>query len=556
MQQLTDLPVVGGNVSSVAFLDDQTLVAVIDNKIATVPINGGSPTILYSNANFQSVVVGGSKEIYALSDDALWVMDNISTAPKKSSVYTRNGQTLNVYLNVGPNGQAYLRVLSYPTVMRVYTSADKGQTWVQYKVPTEAEYGGGLAFGPGKEVYVSSPTSFYSSIDGGANWTRYSAVVPNYGGELLVRKNGDVIYYIPKGGGLWTSSNKGASFTNLTPFNAEPFYSVIHESSDGVLYAILSPSSSPLVERASRLMKSVDGKTWTHVMFAEGRDLAMQGSVIAVGMSSGTTGGIAISNDMGASFRTTGTQAVQTISSFAWNSDAQLCILADKGIFAKTSAGWISYGNSVVFGLLTSAGDGTLYSVGMKTSYISSNSGKSWSEVAMPAMNLTSGTGSFSIPLACGLNQHDAIVSRTYYRTDLGKHTNGTLTKLSSSGTASTIQSGNNYVWMAQDGTGRLYARTDNFATNQQSPDNGTTWTEVTTAAPGFVFNHADKYIGYGSGSTYKWGTLGSTTTATLNLDGFSSLSNYISSARFDSQNKLYILTLDKGIFYATQAWN
>ncbi len=555
MQQLSDLPKAGGDVSSVSFLDAQTVVAVIDGKIATVPVSGGQVTILHSNATFESVCVGGSKEIYALAYSELWVLDNINSTPKKSSVFTRNGQTLSVNLSVGTNGQPYLRVLSYPSSMQVWTSTDKGVTWTTVQFPTLKEGGGGFAFGTGSEVYASSPQSFYSSNDNGTTWTKHPAVKANYGGELLVRKNGDVVYYIPNGGGLWSSSDKGNSFTNLTPFNDNPFYSMIREADDGYLYALLKPSSSPVVEKAARLMRSLDGKTWTHVLFAEGRDLAIQGSKIAVAMSGQTSGGIAVSDDMGQSFKCAGTQDVQAIQSFGWNASGDLCVFADKGLFVKTSSGWRCHGNALIFGGFCSAGGGIMYLCGINTCYVSNDAGKTWKDIVMPPTPGTSGTGTFKIPVVFGVNQGDALVSVTYFRYDLSKHTNGRLLRLKPDGSVTTIKSGTNYIWMAQAGSGRLYARTDNFATNQYSADMGFNWTETPTAAPGFVFNNTDRFIASGGGMSFRWGTLQNSTTATLTLDGYTSQSIYLNSALFDAQDRLHILSLDKGLFVSSQSW-
>ncbi len=561
MQKLTNLPLSGGQVSSVEFLDSQTILAIIDGVVATVPIGGGTPTLMpEKGSGYIRAVVGASKEIYLLSNTELSVMSSISATPVKSTVYTHNAQTLAVNLDVGPDGQAYLRVRSYPSSMKVWTSSDRGLTWTEITLPTNNEYGGGLAFGTGGDMYCSSPLSFYSSTDGGANWTKHAAVFPNYGGELLVRKNGDVLCYIPTGGGLWTSSDKGNSFTNLTPFNANPFFSTIKESDDGILYALLKTSSSPTGDKAGRLMKSQDGKTWSTVIFAEGSALALQGGSMVVGMESPVTGGLAISQDKGVHFVPSGTGPIASFSALAWNSNGELCILADKGVFVQRVSGWNTYGNGINFLSLTSSGDGALYIAGLHESYLSTNSGASWKDLTMPDLVLTSGTGHYEMPVCYGLRQRDALLCITYFRTDLQKQTNGRVTRLGSDGTVSSGSVGGNFVWMAQDANNLLYGVTENFPTSQRSSDGGLTWTEVSTRAPGFVFNNSGKYIGYGLGTNgaanYSWGNVGSTQVDQLNLSGFSFTSNYIEAARFSPTNVLYLLVAGSGVYYSTQAWN
>lgn len=554
MQRLSDLPHNGGDVSSIAFLDAQTLVAVIDGKIATVPVTGGTPTILHSNAAYVAVIVGGGKEVYALSSDALWVLDDITATPRKSTVYTKNGQTLNVRMSIGPNGQPYIRIYSYPTVMQVFTSTDKGSTWNQVSVPTGAEYGGGLAFGASNEMYASSPSSFYTSTDAGATWKRSPAVVPSYGPEIVKRKNGDVICYVPGGGGLWSSSDNGASFTTITPINTKPFYSTIVESDEGVLYALASESAIPGVATFARCMRSTDGRTWVPVHTVEGSDLALQGATIAIGRTSANGGGVLLSSDKGVSFTSAGMGAVQTITSFGWTADGSLVLLADHGLYLRNGSQWRALGSSTAYEVLSSARNGTLYVAGINVASVSTNAGQSWMDGSMPPCN-GGGAGRYAIPAMIATQGNDALVALTYYRTDLQKHTNGILVRLSPTATTSVAVNGTNYVWMAQDAAGTLYTRTENFATNQRSTDNGATWTEVPQPAPGFVFNSTMKFIAYGSGNSFTSGTIGSVGTAALTLSGLTLQGSNIVSALFDSSDRLHILTADQGLYIATSSW-
>lgn len=78
MQKMTDLPRAGGAVSSIDFLDAQTLVAIIDGNLATIPVSGGAPTMLSTAGNYVSVNVGGAKEIEGVADALVNKLKDVS----------------------------------------------------------------------------------------------------------------------------------------------------------------------------------------------------------------------------------------------------------------------------------------------------------------------------------------------------------------------------------------------------------------------------------------------------------------------------------------------
>ncbi|MBS1561032.1 MAG: hypothetical protein JSS89_05465 [Bacteroidetes bacterium] len=556
MTRLTSLPSAGGDATSVDFLDATTIVAVIDGKIYTMPIGGGTPTLRYDNATYTQLVVGGGGEIYARTDDALWVIPSMGATPVKTSLQIKTAQTLNVYLSVGPNGQCYVRILSYPTVIRIYTSADQGTTWTTLPLPPSYSYGGGLCFGPtANEIYVCGPSSFHATTDAGATWTSSPAPIPNYGGELLRRANGDIICYVPGGGGLRVSRTKGASFTDVLPFNRAPYIWKLIEGADGMLYAALAMSVVTAGEKPLEIMRSNDGgATWEHLYFSLGHDMALRGQNMLVAQSGRAAGGVAISNDNGSSFTVSGLSTISSITSFGFDGNGALIIAADNALFQQTTSGWRSLGPPTTATSITTTPQGTIYVASTATSYVSTNNGTTWQSATMPSYTY-SGVGSIGLPVVFGMKNGNALVSITTYRSDLvpAVHTNGSLVIITPAGVATRASVNGNFVRVLQDADGVLYGSTNNFTSARRSVDGGTTWTEVPKGAPGFAIDSRNKFIAYGELSSYKMGTIGSDALSTLTLSGFPLTSNTIVQARFDKNDRLWLLCNGSELYMATK---
>mgnify|MGYP000347792892 CR=1 FL=1 len=550
MERFTDLPYNGGNVSSVFVMNDSKVLAVIDGRVATFSTSGGAPSYITSPAGVITAVAGAGGEIYALTNDELWVIEaGGTTMTKREDVFSRNGQTEGVFLTVAPNGQPYLRVMQYPSSMITSTTTDRGVTWEPVNLPAGR---GGLAFGPNNVVCVSSPTNFQISTDAGSTWQKYPAVVANYGGELMVRRNGDIVYYIPTGGGLWTSSNNGASFTNVNPFNAYPYHVKVMEGADGHLYSLVQERGGVLGDAPSRLMRSTDGgATWKHVLFASGQSMDVRENVVAVGFGESSSGGVAVSRDMATIFSSGGTRQTSTFQSMGFTLSNSLILMADKGLYVRTTSGWRTLGAMSTFVDFASTPTGSMYVSGLRTSYASSDQGTTWTSVSMPEIPVV-GTGYLLTPVLCGLANGEALISLTHFRSDLYKHTNGVLSRIRPNGEIAPLSNGSNYVWMVQDATGRIYARTDNFTSSRESVDNGNTFVETSKPAPGIAFTSTNKVFSVTGVGGYSFGDVSSTTRADLKLNGFTPYATSIIKATFDTQNKLYLLTGDQGLFVST----
>ena len=97
-----------------------------------------------------------------------------------------------------------------------------------------------------------------------------------------------------------------------------------------------------------------------------------------------------------------------------------------------------------------------------------------------------------------------------------------------------------------------IYSRTDNFVSNRESIDNGNSFLETTKRAPGIAFTSTSKTFDITGVGGYSVGDATGTTKADLKLNGFTPYATAIVKAAFDSQNKLYLLTGDQGLFVST----
>ncbi|MCO6466301.1 MAG: exo-alpha-sialidase [Bradyrhizobiaceae bacterium] len=546
VEKVTSLPYTGGDVASVDVMLDGSVLAVINNKLCVVPASGGAAIVYPAIGNILAAAVGGNGEVYVMTDETLYVLPTLNSTPINTTFVFSSNWIESVTLDVSPSGQAFVRMVQYPSSIVASTTTDHGVTWTTVNLPSN----GGIAWGAANTMYCSGTTAFCYSTDNGETWEKYPAVLPNYGGQPVVRSNGDVLYYVPNGGGLWSSSNHGNSFTNLSPFNKAPFHKKIVEGGDGFLYSIATQEST--IGADVRLMKSKDGITWEHVLFAQGGCLAMRGSTIAVGFSGMVKGGgVAVSQNGGSTFAPGGMRTVSEIGAIGLRNGQDLMMLADKGLFARGTTGWTTMGCLESFSGFASTPTGSMVVAGTKYSYSSSDNGTTWKSVSMPDIPVV-GSGWLATPVVIGLSNGDCLVSVTHYRDDLGKHTNGVLSRITSSGTLSELQRSTNYVWMVQDAQGTIYARTDNFVTNQESRNNGASFTEVTKVAPGFVFTSDNRAINHNGSNGFTISNVDRSSTSPLTLTGFTGLSWMVTQGVVDKQNKLYLLSSDQGVFVST----
>lgn len=155
-------------------------------------------------------------------------------------------------------------------------------------------------------------------------------------------------------------------------------------------------------------------------------------------------------------------------------------------------------------------------------------------------------------PVVLGLQNGECLISLTHFRSDLTKHTNGILSRITPSGQLTQLVNSTNYIWMVQDAQGTIYARTDNFVSQRRSTTNGAAFTEVTQPAPGFVFTTDNRAINYNGTNGFTISNVGFTSTQPLTLNGFTGASWMVTQGVIDKQNILYLLSSDQGVFRST----
>jgi hypothetical protein len=566
MTKLTDLPVAGGDVTGIAVAPDGRVIAVIDGKLYAIPAAGGTPQIINSDPVHTNVAVAPSGEIYALTATEFRTYVSGSTTPAIVPIDPAGPLAIgrrveDAEITFSPSGEPVITLTNNTPQSYTYSSTDKGATWKSVTLMNGSgtmQYGGDVAFMPNGDIVATDYKGFYKSPDRGATWASFPPPLDNYAGKLLVTSGGDIYYWVKGGGGLKVSHNGGASFSDLSQFNRAPYFISLRQGGDGALYALANRSAVGTVPiaRPMSLLKSTDGgTTWQHLLYVQGHELATGGTTLAVGLvgslngSSSGPGGVNISQNMGATWRSNGLNTVKTFQDFGFDRDGNLLLVADQELFRKTAAGWQTMGSQGFFNRFTTTPQGNLLFATSSTAYFSSDNGTTWSEEKMPDY-LYGGIGGIVVPVVVGKRDNEFLVSVTTYRDDLGTHTNGALYKVDKDGLPARITGANgNFVKIIEDRDGILYASTVNFADALKSTDGGATWQVQPKGTPAIAINSNNKFISNGEMGTYRLGTMGSDETRPLKMSGFTTPGNLISSIRFDRDDRLYIVTANQELY-------
>ncbi|MDB5034688.1 MAG: hypothetical protein JWQ98_1929 [Chlorobi bacterium] len=568
MKQITDLPMAGGDVTSLAIAADNSIIAAIDGKLYSMSASGGAMNLISNDPVHTTIGLAPSGELYAVTDRNFRTYDLSSGSHRDVPIDPAGPFAQNRYITeseiiFSPAGEPYVKLINNTPQMYVYHSTDKGASWAALKLPPAFKYGGGLAFAPNGDILVTGAFGFFRSSDGGATWATYPAPQPNYAASLYVTANGDIYHYVRGGGGLLVSRNGGASFTELAKFNAAPFFTSLRQGADGALYALANQSAGSF-----ELIRSTDGgATWRHAMFAQGHDLALRGSSIAVGLTAmglGTTkdhGGIVVSRDNGGTWTSMGTGPVARVTDIGLDRDGNLMIFADNGLFRQTSSGWQALGTQPgAFARFASSPQGVFLLANTASVFRSSDNGATWTE--SPILNYQPGIDPASITslFAMKKGSGEFLVSITSYSDGRG-YTNGQMYRVGADGKPVKMSGSTaTLATIVQDRDGVLYGGSSTLdpftytftGRGYTSSDGGATWTEVPKAMSisALAFNSQNRYLTTaGMSGGYGLGTPGSDQKTTLKLDGFTSPGNYISRVMFGPDDRLYIVALDKGLF-------
>lgn len=570
MKNLTDLPMAGGDVTGIAITQSNTAVVALDGKLYSMSLTGGAMQLINDDAKHTVIGLAPSGELYALTDKEIRAYDLAAGTYKSVPIDPAGPLAINrrveqAEFTFSPSGEPYVRMINNTPQTYIYRTADKGVSWTAVKLPPGFVYGGGFTFARNGDMLLSGAFGFYRSSNGGESWSTSPAPLANYSGEMLATANGDIFYYVRGGGGLRVSHDGGTSFSDLAQFNRSPYFVNLQEGTDGALYALAgrSAGSGDPIERPTSLLRSTDGGvTWRHVFFAQARVMAMRGADIVLGLgmtgfgAGRTHGGLAISRDRGATWRQDGTTPVQQVTDVGFDRSGNLMILADNGLFRKTAAGWRSFGTQPgLFARFATMGSGAMVIVNTGMVFSSNDDGATWTE--SPVTDYVPGIDPASVTTLLSLKSGEMLMSITSY-SDTRGYSNGHIYHIGSDGVPKKYTGATQaFAKIVQDRNGTLYGGTstvDGF-TQQftgrafQSTDGGATWTEQQRNPAAWAFNSRNRYFAVNGTNAYSMNTLGSDQKTELTLQGFSSQGNYVTRVMFGPDDRLCIVTLDKGLF-------
>ncbi len=575
MKNLTDLPTAGGDVTGIAITQSNTVVMALDGKLYSMNPSGGTMQLINGDAKHTVIGLAPSGELYALTDTEIRTYDLGAGTYKSVPIDPAGPLAINrrveqAEFTFSPSGEPFVRMINNTPQTYVYHTADKGVSWTAVKLPPGFQYSGGFTFAPNGDMLLSGAFGFYRSSNGGTTWTTYPAPLANYGGELLATANGDIFYYVRGGGGLKVSHDGGASFSDLAPFNRPPYFVNLQEGTDGALYALAgrSAGSADPIARPTSLLRSTDGGvTWRHVYFAQARVMAMRGADLALGLgvvgfgAGNTHGGVAISRDRGATWRQDGTAPVQQIADVDFDRAGNLMILADNGLFRKTAAGWRSFGTQPgQFARFATSESGAMFIVNTGTVFTSTDDGVTWAEA--PVTDYVPGIDPPSVTTLLRLKGGEMLMSITSY-SDTRGFSNGHLYHIGADGIPKKYTGiSQAYSRIVQDRNGTLYGSTsivDGFSGQftgraYQSTDRGATWTEQQRNPAAWAFNSRNRYFAVNGTNAYSMNTLGSDQKTELTLQGFASQGNYVARVMFAPDDRLHVVTVDKGLYISDAA--
>lgn len=568
MTQLTQVPMAGGDVTGICITTDNRIIATIDGKLHSMSASGGATQLINGDPIHTAIALAPSGELYTVTDKNFRTYDLAAGTQREFPIdpagpFAIGRRIESAEIIIAPSGEPYVKIINNTPQTYIYYSTDKGTSWTYLSMPNGFRYNGGLAFAPNGDLLLSDYQGLYRSSDRGTTWTMSPAPRPNYGGSLMVTSNSDIYHYPSGGGGLKVSRDGGASFTELTPFNAAPFFTSLKQGADGNLYALASrgPSSSDPIAAPTNLLRSTDGgATWKHVMYAQGRGFAMRGSQIAIGLgmlqfSSNRNGGILISQDNGGTWISTGPKPVETIHDIGFDTDGKLMILADNGLFRQTSSGWQALGTQPLFARFAATRQGAMLLASSSSVFHSTDNGRTWTEHLI--QDYTPGLDPAAVTTLIGMANGDFLMSITSYSDGRG-YSNGHIYRIGTDGIPVRLRTATHTLpKVVEDRNGKLYGVEQFFSSFNQSTssksyesaDGGATWTERTKSGAGWAANSRNMHFGIGGTNEYYLKNADSDQKTELKLEGFTSQGNYVTRALFGPDDRLYVVTMDKGMF-------
>jgi hypothetical protein len=415
-------------------------------------------------------------------------------------------------------------------------------------------------------MLLSNPYGFYTSSDRGATWTKYPSALngivgATFTGDMVVAPNGDIYFYVPLVGALRVSHDGGASFTELTPYNKAPLFRQIRMASDGTLYGL----------DGIGLLRSADGgHTWQRRLFGQANDMALRGSTMAIGLtgalngSASEPGGLYLSQNSGSEWISIGLKKGDNVQDFAFDQNGNLLILAHRGIFRRAASGWQTLGSNQSF-VRIAATQGAMMIGAISSVFHSSDNGTTWKESSVEPPSYGGTDATLGMPVMLGRRNGGFIFSIAWIPYVSSVPVVSALYTTDATGTPKPATApGGGLTGMVENVTGTLYAGTSflNPITYQyegeqfQSNDAGASWQKLaaSTVAMPLAYNSRNSSIRTGGSTGLMFAPVDKSEANELKLNGFTSQANYIRGAQFDRDDRLWLLTSDKGLFSSQSA--
>lgn len=553
MTAVTDLPATGGNTTSVAFLPDHSIVAVMDGQLYSFDAQGKNRQVINDEAVHTTLAVAPTGEIYAATQSAIRIYNRITGAfTTTAPLPTSNLRAIN--LKFSPSGKLIVITTdNYPRGY-AYTTPDNGATWkpIVFLNGSVAMSGGGeIAFTPSGAMLAADASSLQKSTDGGATWTLLTTNVPNsWGVQVIAITENDILTYAAGGNNARISHDGGVTFTNLS---SSLYTSKLMVGSDHTVYGIINTSSLPnaVEDRPSELARSTDmGQTWTHLVFGYGISMAMDGQSIVMGIRQSdlttSSGGMYLSTNSGAIWSSSGTTTVDQITDFSVGKNDQLLINASHTLYRYNGTSWEVLGGIPQLDQFSANSQGSIAVFDPTTTLYSSDNGVSWRSGTVPRQVM--GPGRPHVPAYTRRANGDFVFCVTEYRDDLSVETNGRMFKLSSDGVPTALpNAGGNFVRLS-DESSAMHGLTVNFSDRLISLDGGATWKVDSSDYVPMAFNSQNTYFNILGKPLL--GKFGQKPPTTLNITGASDQVYQTKKAEFNSKDQLYLL-LNGKVYYS-----
>jgi len=180
----------------------------------------------------------------------------------------------------------------------LYTSTDAGTVWTARD--SVRQWTGAASSSDGSTLFaVVSGGDVYKSTNSGSSWT--SSGLEKYFNCVSCSGNGQ---YVLAGfiGGLYTSSDYGASFTLTTPLSAANFYRISSSADGSTLLALVETASTLRLAKSSNY-----GSTWSLVETERSWSsvaISSDGAIMLASVSD-PSGALYVSTDGGANWEVT-----------------------------------------------------------------------------------------------------------------------------------------------------------------------------------------------------------------------------------------------------------